>query len=392
MLRSHHPDRTVVHAPERCAGCGASLAEAPVVGLERRQVIELPAVLVEVVEHQAESRQCPCGQTCRGSFPQEVAATVQYGPRLRALAVYLNQGQLLPMERITEILADVFGCETFSEGTLARAVEECYKGLAEIESAIKTGVQQARVAHFDETGLEVGGKLHWLHVASTASLTHYGWAAKRGPAGADALGILPEFKGIGVHDGLETYWSYPWDHALCNGHHLRELTFVEEQFGQAWARDLQALLREMKRAVGEARAGGQARVAAAVEQAFAARYASILATGFTANPAPERPPGTRGRPKRGRVLSLLDRLSTHREAVLRFLHDFAVPFDNNQAERDIRMIKVKEKISGCFRTTTGVDRFCRIRGYISTLRKQGMPILSALGKAIAGNPPMPAVT
>lgn len=391
LLRSHHPDRTVVHAPERCAGCGASLAEAPVVGLERRQVIELPAVLVEVVEHQAESRQCPCGQTSRGSFPQEVAATVQYGPRLRALAVYLNQGQLLPMERITEILADVFGCETFSEGTLARAVEECYEGLAEIESAIKTGVQQASVAHFDETGLEVGGKLHWLHVAGTASLTHYGWAAKRGPAGADALGILPEFKGIGVHDGLETYWSYPWDHALCNGHHLRELTFVEEQFGQAWARDLQALLREMKRAVGEARASGQASVAAAVEQAFAARYASILATGFTANPAPERPPGTRGRPKRGRVLSLLDRLRTHREAVLRFLHDFAVPFDNNQAERDIRMVKVKQKVSGCFRQPSGADRFCRIRGYISTMRKQHKQALACIESIFLATPTTPTL-
>ena len=390
LPRSEHVDRTVVYSPERCAGCGASLAEASVVGIERRQVIELPAVLVEVTEHQAETRQCSCGQTSRGSFPLEVAVSVQYGPRVRALAVYLNQGQLLPMERIGEVLTDVFGCETFSEGTLANAVEECYERLAEIESAIKMGVQRASVAHFDETGLEVGGKLNWLHVASTASLTHYGWATNRGSTGANAIGLLPAFGGIGVHDGLETYWSYPWEHALCNVHHLRELTFVEEQFGQAWAKELQALLREMKWAVGEALASGQVRLAAEVEKVFVARYSSILATGFAANPAPERPPGTRGRPKRGRVLSLLDRLSNHQEAVLRFLHNFAVPFDNNQAERDIRMIKVKQKVSGCFRKPEGADKFCRIRGYISTMRKQHNQTLACIQSIFLANPTMPA--
>lgn len=391
LPRSPHPDRTVLHSPDRCGGCGVSLAEAPVVGIERRQVIELPAVGVEVVEHQAESRRCRCGQITRGDFPREVTANIQYGPRVRALAVYLNQGQLLPMERTVEILSDVFGCESFSEGTLANAVEQCYEGLAEIEAAIKTAVQAARVAHFDETGLEVGGKLHWLHVAATASLTHYGWAPRRGPAGADAIGVLPKFKGIGVHDGLETYWGYRWEHALCNGHHLRELTFVEEQFGQAWAKDLQALLRQMRQAVAEARAGGQVSVATELEQSFATRYGRILAEGFRANPPPARAPGARGRPKRGRVLSLLDRLSNHREAVLRFLHDFAVPFDNNQAERDLRMMKVKQKISGCFRTSRGANMFCRIRTYISTVHKQGAQILACLLSVVQGSPFMPAI-
>ena len=308
-------------------------------GIERRQVIELPTVLVEVTEHQAETRQCPCGQTSRGSFPQEVAASVQYGPRVRALAVYLNQGQLLPMERIGEVLTDVFGCETFSEGTLANAVEECYERLAEIESAIKMGVQQASVAHFDETGLEVGGKLNWLHVASTAKPDPLRLGGQARSTGANAIGIVPEFGGVGVHDGLETYWSYPWEHALCNVHHLRELTFVEEQFGQAWAKDLQALLRKMKRAVGEALVGGQVRLAAEVEKGFVARYASIW-TGFATQTRARQQAAPRhqrsARAAAGRVLSLLDRLSNHQEAVLRFLHNFAVPFDNNQAERDIR--------------------------------------------------------
>ena len=384
-----NPDRLVRHSPERCDSCGASLADALVVGLEIRQVIELPPILVEVIEHQVETRQCACGQATSGSFPEGLEASVQYGSGLKALAVYLNQGQLLPMERTAEILADVFGCETFSEGTLDNAVADCSAGLAEVEQSIKTGLEQADVVHIDETGLEVGGKLNWLHVVGTASLTHYGWAATRGSTGANAIGLLPRLQGIGVHDGLESYWRYSWLHALCNGHHLRELTFVEEQFGQPWASDLKELLREIKRAVDEARASGQASLPAEVEQEFEARYASILATGFGANPAPERSPEARGRPKRGKVLGLLDRLSNHREAVLRFLHNFAVPFDNNQAERDIRMVKVKQKVSGCFRQPSGADRFCRIRGYISTMRKQHRQALASIESVFLGNPTMP---
>lgn len=367
------------------------MADAPVVAVERRQVIDLPPALVEVVEHQVETRQCPCGQTSHGSFPEGVEANVQYGPGLKALAVYLNQEQLIPTERTGEILADVFGCQSFSEGTLDDAVKECYEGLAGVEAAIKAALQKAAVEHFDETGLNVAAKLNWLHVASTANLTHYGWHAKRGPDGADAIGIVPKFRGIGVHDGLETYWRYGWAHALCNGHHLRELTFVEEQLGQAWAGEMKGLLREIKQAVAEARASGQDRLSADVEQKFETRYASILGTGFAANPPPERPPGTRGRPKRGKVLSLLDRLSDHRDAALRFMRNFAVPFDNNQAERDIRMVKVKQKISGCFRKTSGADMFCRIRGYISTVRKQGKHALACIQSVFQGSPFMPAL-
>lgn len=391
LRMSGNPNHLVVHAPERCAGCGASLAEAPVVEVERREVIDLPPALVEVVEHQVETRQCPCGQTSQGRFPAGVAATVQYGPGLKALAVYLNQHQLLPTERTTEILADVFGCESFSEGTLAEAVRECYDGLAGVESAITGALQRTAVGHFDETGLNVAAQLHWLHVASTASLTHYGWHAKRGSEGADAIGIVPKFQGTGVHDGLASYWRYDWVHALCNAHHLRELTFVAEQLGQAWATDLKKLLLQIKQAVAEALASGQARLSAELDQAFETRYTSILTTGFAANPPPPRAVGTRGRPKRGKALNLLDRLSDHRDAVLRFMRDFAVPFDNNQAERDIRMVKVKLKISGCFRKPSGADRFCRIRGYISTARKQGQHALSCIQSVFQGSPFMPAL-
>ena len=390
LRMAENPDRVVRHPPEHCDRCGASLLDAPVVAVERRQVIELPPVSIEVIEHQVESRRCACGQTSQGSFPEGLEGSVQYGSGLKALAVYLNQGQLLPMERTAEILTDVFGCQSFSQGTLANAVEECFDGLAAVERAIKTGLAQADVVHIDETGLELGGKLHWLHVASTASLTHYGWHAKRGPEGADAIGIVPQLQGVGMHDGLETYWRYGFVHALCNVHHLRELTFVSEQWSQAWATDMKTLLRQIKEAVAEARARGQARLSPETQQEFETRYTSILARGFAANPPPPRPPGTRGRPKRGRVLSLLDRLSTHRDAVLRFMRDFSVPFDNNQAERDLRMVKVKQKVSGCFRQPSGADMFCRIRGYISTVRKQRRQVLSCIQSAFLGHPVMPA--
>ena len=384
------PDQVVVHSPEHCRACGQRLDKVPVVALERRQVFDLPKVLFEVTEHRVESRRCSCGETSCGSFPKEVSAPVQYGPRLRAAAVYLSQYQLVPLERVSETLADLFGCEGFSEGTLDSALDECHEALGEVERSIKEGILHSAVAHFDETGLEVGGKLNWLHVACTATLTHYGWAAKRGPAGADSIGILPLFKGTGLHDGLETYWSYLWEHGLCNIHHLRELVKVAEHDKQQWATEMQALLREMKASVDAAKALGQTELAKEVVQSFEMRFESLLAEGFAMNPPPERPPKTRGRPKRGRVLALLDRLSIHRSAVLRFLHDFRVPFDNNQAERDIRMVKVKQKISGCFRTDEGADRFCRIRGYISTMRKQHQNTLACLESVFLGSPIMPA--
>ncbi len=196
--------------------------------------------------------------------------------------------------------------------------------------------------------------------------------------------------GWAVHDGLASYWQYgSCEHALCNAHHLRELTFVEEELGQPWAKDLKELLLEIKQAVTEARGRGLDVLGVEVKQGFGSRYDTILEEGLKANPKPE-PTSKRGRPKRGKAGSLVDRLAEHKEATLAFMEDFRVPFDNNQAERDIRMVKLREKISGCFRTTTGPDRFCRIRGYISTLRKQGMPILSALSQAIAGKPPLPA--
>jgi transposase len=349
-------------------------------------VVDIPPVQVRVIEHQVETKCCPgCGAESSGAFPAGMAAPVQYGPRVATLGVYLNQEQLLPLERTCAVLNEVFGCP-ISEGTLERAVAECHEQLAETEAAIKQGVEAAEVAHFDETGVNIGGKTSWLHVASTSTLTFYATHAKRGREAMDAIGVLPAFRGRAMHDGLASYEQYQaCTHALCNAHHLRELTFIEEQLGQPWAKDLKTVLCEIKQAVDTARGQGLTALPAETKQAFARRYDRVLEAGFQANPRPA-PSGKRGRPKLGKAGSLLQRLREHKEETLAFMEDFAVPFDNNQAERDIRMTKVREKISGCFRTTTGAERFCRIRGYISTLRKQGMPILAALGQAIVGNP------
>ncbi len=386
------PDEVQVHAPSCCAGCGQSLTDIPARRSERRQVVDIPPLKAWVIEHQAQTKCCPeCGIETSGAFPPDVAAPVQYGPGVATLAVYLTQEQLLPLARTSAMLAEVFGCPV-SEGTLERAVADCHERLAGAEAVLKQGVTTAEIAHFDETGLNISGTTAWLHVASTPHLTFYAVHTKRGHAAMDAIGVLPLFRGRAMHDGLTSYWRYDQcAHALCNAHHLRELTFVEEQLGQRWAHDLKGVLSDIKQAVDEARRQGLTSLPTDVQQEFVRRYDAVLEEGAQANPPPPLT-GKRGRPKRGKAGSLVDRLREHKAATLAFMADFAVPFDNNQAERDIRMTKVREKISGCFRTTTGAARFCRIRGYISTVRKQGMPIFSALSQAIVGMPPLPVTT
>ncbi len=386
------PDEVQVHAPTHCEGCGRSLADVAAVRRERRQVMDLPRVKVQVVEHQAETKRCPgCGTETTGSFPQGVHAPAQYGPGVATVGVYLNQEQLLPLERTCETLADLFGCP-IAEGTLGSMVAGCHERLGETEAVIKRGVAGADVAHFDETGVNIGGKTRWLHVASTPGLTFYAAHLKRGREAFEAVGVLPAFLGRAVHDGLPSYWRYEQcGHALCNAHHLRELTFVEEELGQPWARDLKELLLEMKDTVDGARGQGMAALPPEVRGAFTRRYDAVLEAGFRANPPPE-PTGKRGRTKRGKAGSLVDRLRERKGAALAFMEDFRVPFDNNQAERDLRMVKVRQKISGCFRTSAGADQFCRIRGYIATLRKQGMSVLSGLRNAVAGEPLLPTLS
>jgi transposase len=385
------PDTVVVHRPASCGGCGQGLEGAPVLRTERRQVVDLPVVRAQVVEHQAETRGCPrCGQETQAPFPADVAAPIQYGPGVATLAVYLHQEQLLPVERTGRVLGEVFGCP-ISGGTLARMVARCADAVTGIVATIKQGVIAAAIVHSDETGLSLGGTTVWLHVASTDRLTWYAVHPKRGRAALDALGVLPAVRGRVVHDGLWSYWQYDQcDHALCNAHHLRELIFVEEHLKQPWASGVTTLLLEIKEAADRARADGLAALPPEAQRRWVARYETLVAEGLRLNP-PAPPTGKVGRPKRSQAGNLALRLSTHQAETLAFMTDLRVPFDNNQAERDLRMMKVRQKISGCFRSMAAVDRFCQIRSYVSTLRKQRLPILASLADAFRGHPPIPAL-
>jgi transposase len=386
------PDAIVIHPVGQCAGCGLSLVGVGVADWESRQVHDVPLIQVAVTEHQCEVKCCPdCGMLNRGQFPPEVMDAVQYGANLQGLMVYLMERQLIPSARVCEMLAEVFGVSV-SEGTLYNVRSRCFEALAPAEQEIKAAILGSAVIHLDETGFRVLNQLWWLHVACTDSLTFYFVHTHRGQIAMDEMGILPKFTGIGLHDGWKSYALYAIVHGLCNAHHLRELIFIVERYEQAWAEEMIALLVEMHRQVKVAKAEAKTGLELPDLDRLTQQYADILQRGFDANPPapmPENPVKSRGRPKQSPAKNLLDRLKSQQDAVLRFIHDFAVPFDNNQAERDLRMMKLKQKISGCFRSEDGAQMFCRIRSYLSTLRKQGRNVLDALVQLFMGHPVSP---
>jgi transposase len=387
-------DEVFIHPVIDCKSCGASLENVEVLNLRCSQVQELPPIKLVVHEHQAEEKCCPnCGVLNQGKLPEFVNSLVQYGPGLKGLMVYLMEGQLLPSERAKELLQEVIGCE-ISEATLYNTRLRCYEELAAVESYIKSGIQVTPVVHFDETGMRVKSKLMWLHVACNGWLTAYFIDPKRGQLAMDAIDILPNFEGISVHDGLASYSKYDSTHALCNAHHLRELRFIVERYEQDWASKMIALLVEIKATIATAQAAGEKSLTLFQIADFERRYQEIIEAGLIANPLPPIDldlPKPKGRPKQSPPKNLLDRLQLHQSAVLLFMYDWRVPFDNNQAERDLRMMKLKQKISGTFRSMEGAQQFCRIRGYISTLRKQGIQVLDALRLVFIGTPLFPSL-
>jgi transposase len=391
LKMSETPDLVIMHPVDSCQHCQRDLRAVESLHVERRQVIDLPPKRVLVIEHQAHQKCCPrCQQISLAAFPDDVRAPVQYGAAIGAVGVYLVQQQLVPYERACEVIEDVLG-PSMSVGTLQGLVERCAKQLEPVEQQIKAALSHAPVLHQDETGLYVAGRRQWMHVSSTEQLTHYAVHAKRGKEALDAIGILEGFEGVSVHDGWRSYWRYACQHALCNVHHLRELTFLYEEQHQDWAGQMKTLLLDIKTAVEQARAEGRTSLHPLEVADWKAQYAALLAQGYRANPPDPRPEvGKRGRRKQSAARNLLDRLSQHQEAVLLFLDTFAVPFDNSLAERDIRMVKVQQKVSGCFRSPAGAVAFCRIRGYLSTLRKQGFALLTALEQALVGHPVSPA--
>jgi transposase len=335
----------------------------------------VPARL-RVIEYRAEVVRCSrCGWTTKGEFPAEVRATVQYGPSVIARALYLHDYQLLPYQRTGQAMRDLFGCQ-MSPGTLARNVSGCASRLVKTELKIKKKLRCTRVLHADETGLRVEQKCHYVLVASTERLTHYGCEARRGRGAIDEINILPGYCGTLVHDGWLSYTYYQkCQHALCGAHLLRELTYFSEldERRKRWAEPIKQMLLEIKREVEEARTGGGEQLRGERVAAHTTRYEQLIREGLEANPPPEAA-DTIGRQAR----NLLPRLERRKEEVLRFMTDFTVAFDNNQAERDLRMIKLQQKISGCFRSREGARQFCRLRSYLSTMSKQDRGALLAL--------------
>lgn len=387
------PDHVEAHDLAACPHCQADLQDVAAARVERRQVFDVPPVRLEVTEHQAAVKRCPCcGETVTAKFPEAVTQPVQYGPRLKAQVVYLNHYQLLPLGRIRQLCADFYG-HAPSEALTLKSSAELVAHLAPALHAIKAQLVAADVIQCDESGLRVENKLHWLHSVGTAELTYYAVHAKRGQKAMRDIGLLPAFGGRAVHDGWASYFQFEQcTHALCNAHHLRELQFIVDRYEQSWAQDMMALLREIKREVAAAPGDWDSLPPERLAH-YTQRYDDLLQRGFAANPPPERPPPQqRGRKKQSPPKNLLDRLLKYKTETLAFMHDFRVPFDNNLAERDVRMIKVKQKVSGAFRTRPGAATFCAIRSYLSTVRKQGGNVIQSLYGALLGHPFIPVAS
>jgi transposase len=394
LRQVEQPDEVVVHEPVACAGCGADLpAGRRPAGIVRRQVFDIPKIEVRVVEHRLVARRCGCGVLSQGAGPAGVAAPVQYGPHAAAIAVYLCLGQHLPVERTAGLLADLFGTP-MSAGTVAAWTARAAAGLEPFTAAARQALAGAEVVHVDETGLRVAGRLHWLHVACSALFTVLSCHAKRGKPAIDAVGVLPDFTGIAVHDAFAPYAGYTAaTHALCNAHLLRELIAVVDHHTAhppeggdgvpadwCWATQVIDALLALK-----------AIVDTAVQpdpEALATQRRLIVSAALVGASPETTAPGAVGRRHR----ALARRIRRRIEDYLRFATDLRVPFDNNQAERDIRMAKIKQKVSGGMRTLDGAQDFAAMRSYLSTAAKHGRRPFDALTELTSGNVWIPATT
>jgi len=380
-------DEIIVHSLSTCSHCTASLVNVESLAYEKRQVFDLPPPSIYVTEHRAEKKCCPyCYMSQCATFPIGVRAPVQYGEGFAAWTAYFNIYQLLPLERIGQLFADLTGYRP-SEATLLSQVEKMADALGPVVQTIRQRLLNSPVMHADETGVRVDGKAYWIHTACNAQWTLLSAHASRGSKGMDDMGILPDYSGHLVHDCYRSYFkdSYTFRHVLCNAHLLRDCQEIEEYDKHKWPTEMKELLQKSWKMTREARAINRSLEEPLIQE-IEQRYDDILMRGRTEwmrDAVPDKT-GPRGRKSKSKAANLAQRFLDYKVAIIGFLRDDRIPFDNNQAERDIRMVKVKAKISGSFRTQYGAEQFTRIRSFISTLRKQGLPILHSLSSVLRG--------
>lgn len=377
------PDELKTISPTACRSCGADLKDADLVGVERRQVFDLPDISLRVTEHSVERRRCTCGAETKAEFPAHVTAPACYGPKLRALAVYLAVYQHLPYDRMAKLFTDVLH-QPVSTGALQAMVKEAAVATGPFLEQVRSLLTDADCVHFDETGGRVEGRLHWIHGASDHLLTLLTCHTRRGKVAFEEIGVITKMTGVAVHDGFRPYRSYDVTHSLCNAHHLRELEACEKP----WADGLASLLLEAKDAVSAARSAGRSSLDPTTLASITDRYQVFAQAGIDEYVRDFDWHTT----YQNRPFNLMVRLMDKRDDVLRFCTDFRAPFDNNQAERDIRMVKLQQKISGSWRSFEGAKSFCAVRSYVSTLRKNGQDILDGLGLLFDGHAWMPGGT
>ena len=385
------PDHIVEHqidSKSRCSKCGALLESGPHTQCEpeRRQVFELPAIRLEITEHRAHRVICPACETLHtAAFPEGVNAPAQYGPNLRATAIYLGSYQLVPYRRLGEIFSDLFACP-ISEGTLANFVKQGGRGADQAMQTVRRLIKESDEIYCDETGCRLHGKRNWLHVASTKIYTCYMIHAKRGFEALEDMGLLAGYTGKIIHDFWSSYYQYTLcRHFLCNAHLLRDLTYLHEEMDQAWAKDMIELLLEAKKLrdrENDRPPDKRKVIGEKTRNRIQRRYMDIVLEGYANNPEPGPVPGKRGKPARGKALNLLTRLEWRYEEIMGFFEYDNVPFDNNQAERDLRMMKTREKISGTFRSDQHAKAFCDIRSIISTLKKQELSVIKGIAEML----------
>ena len=382
------PDYIEKHRVINCCGCGENLENQTVMAVEKRQVFDIPPQKIIITEHQSEKKTCPhCGTETGAAFPVGVEKPIQYGTYIKSALVYLNQYQMIPYKRTLELISDFYNHQ-ISEGTLFNSITSAYNALEPVEEKTIELLLQSPVNYADETGLRINGNLYWMHVVCNGNLTHYAPHASRGMKALEDIDILTRYQGILVHDYWKPYFKLICEHGLCNAHHLRELTGIQELTDQKWPQELSELLLEIKNFIENDTAGlsltdGQI-------NCFSKRYDLLIEKGYLENPPPpESAVKKRGRKKQSKTRNLLDRLKENKREALAFMYDRRVNFDNNIAERAIRMVKVKQKVSGEFRSENGAKMFCRIRGYISMVKKNSLPVLEAINCALMNRPCMP---